>query len=480
MTRWFALAGVAVVLLAISHWARLRTRTSTDYFLAARHVGIFLTVLGQLANASLLWALLIVIDEAYAAGPAAIWPAAAMVLGFLLAWFYLAPGLQALSLQQHSITIGQIFAAHLDRRRYHWVLTSFAIILLISILLQTAARWEFAGALLAAKLDWPLGTVWLSSAACMAIFLMLGGYWAAAALEALLGFLLVALVLGFALLALLHTPESTSVLTHAEVLRPTPKWFAGHGSVVALAFALGIVSAGLGDCGQPQALNRFMAVRAPSFGLARWIALVLLLALTASALFIGWWARDVLPDTATAEWLVLRLTRLLFPVADGAVGALIAAYLILGMGSAWLSVASAWVVDLRGRTAVSPTPLAAARCVVLVFGIIVAALHFYLPRLAAPVETWQLGWQLLGASFGPWLLVRASGKRLRSSATLGALWTGFLLTLIFHAMPNAPGDYLERVLPFVAGLGVVLTGGEQRHDVDRTDRDAEQRERVTS
>lgn len=480
MSQWIALVVLGGVLLLVSHWARLRTRTSTDYFLAARHAGAFLTAFGQLANAGLLWALLTVADEAYAAGPAAIWPAAALLLGYVLAWYYLAPGLHALSLQQHSITVGQIFAAHLDRRRYRWVLGSIAVIVLIAILLQTAARWNFASALLAAKFDWPQPAVWITSAACLSIFLMLGGYWAAAVLEALLGLLIVLLLFGFALFALVRAPASASVLAHAGVLQPMPKWFTGHANVVALAFALGIVSAGLADCGQPQALNRFMSARANRFGRSRWLALAILLPLIASTLFLGWWARDALPEGANPDWLVLRLAHLFFPASEAAVCGLIVAYLILGMGSAWLSAASAWVIDLRGRTAASPTSLAAARFAVLLVGVVVMLVHFYWPYAAAPLQNLQLGWQLLGASLGPWLLVRASGKRLRSSATLGALWTGFILTLVFHAMPNAPGDYLERVLPFVAGLGIVLTGGERRGDADRADRSAEERQRVAS
>jgi len=131
-------------------------------------------------------------------------------------------------------------------------------------------------------------------------------------------------------------------------------------------------------------------------------------------------------------------------------------------------------VDLRRRTSVSVTPLWVARVAILLLAALVAVIELYLPSIATSMQRLQLGWELLGASLGPWLLVRLSGKRLRSTATLGALWTGFLLTLIFYAMPNAPGDFLERVLPFIAGLGIVLTGGEQRSDADRADRSAEQ------
>src|SRR4029079_1118923 len=53
--------------------------------------------------------------------------------------------------------------------------------------------------------------------------------------------------------------------------------------------------------------------------------------------------------------------------------------------------------------------------------------------------------QTRAASLGPLVLVRLSGKRIRPGSTLGAMWAGFLLSLIFHLLPDSPGDFLERV-----------------------------------
>src|SRR5690606_41993440 len=66
---------------------------------------------------------------------------------------------------------------------------------------------------------------------------------------------------------------------------------------------------------------------------------------------------------------------------------------------------------------------------------------------------------------GPILLVRLSGKRLRPGSMLGAMWSGFILTLIFHLLPDSPGDFLERVLPFVASLGIALRSEEHTSEL---------------
>jgi sodium/proline symporter len=84
------------------------------------------------------------------------------------------------------------------------------------------------------------------------------------------------------------------------------------------------------------------------------------------------------------------------------------------------------------------------------------------------VQDSLFAWSAMGAAFGPLLLVRLTGKRIRPGSMLGAMWSGFLLTGVFHVLPDAPGDILERAVPFLAALGVALTGGDWRHVADAT------------
>jgi len=58
----------------------------------------------------------------------------------------------------------------------------------------------------------------------------------------------------------------------------------------------------------------------------------------------------------------------------------------------------------------------------------------------------------------------------RPGSSLGAMWSGFVLTVLFHLMPDTPGDLLERTLPFISGVGIALSGGEQRRNPNRADR----------
>jgi Na+/proline symporter len=126
-------------------------------------------------------------------------------------------------------------------------------------------------------------------------------------------------------------------------------------------------------------------------------------------------------------------------------------------------------VDLKRATA--PLSLTLLRGMLLVTAVLVCIILLYSPGRI--VDHAMFAFTALGASLGPLLLVRLSGKRIRPGSTLGAMWAGFLLSLVFHLLPDSPGDFLERVLPFIAALGIALTGGERRRNPDRADRSEE-------
>jgi sodium/proline symporter len=143
----------------------------------------------------------------------------------------------------------------------------------------------------------------------------------------------------------------------------------------------------------------------------------------------------------------------------------ILAAVVFGVGSLLLVVASAVAVDLKRSSAPLSAPWAKA-CVVFA-AIAAVGVALRAPGLA---DHSLFAFTTLGAALGPLMLVRLSGKRIRPGSTLGAMWSACLLSLLFHLLPDSPGDFLERVLPFVAALGIALSGGERRRNPDRADR----------
>jgi sodium/proline symporter len=160
------------------------------------------------------------------------------------------------------------------------------------------------------------------------------------------------------------------------------------------------------------------------------------------------------------------IERILPPALSAWIVTMLLGTLLLAIGNRLLVLSAALSTDLK--RSLSPLTYAWARIVLVFYA--VAALCLSLWSGARLVDQMFLAFTLLGAAFGPLVLVRLSGKRVRPGSALGAMWAAVVLTLLFHALPDSPGDFLERVLPFVAALGIALTGGERRRNPDRADR----------
>ena len=82
--------------------------------------------------------------------------------------------------------------------------------------------------------------------------------------------------------------------------------------------------------------------------------------------------------------------------------------------------------------------------------------------LPAPIFSRVLfAWSALGAALGPTLFARLLGWQIPDGVRVTGIWIGFGLTVALSLLPNAPGDILERLLPFAAH-SVLLIWGRRR------------------
>jgi Na+/proline symporter len=249
------------------------------------------------------------------------------------------------------------------------------------------------------------------------------------------------------------------------------QWNGAKSGVIAIAFVGGLFGFGAALFGQPAALARIFAARdegALKLGSAialAWIALALSLSVVC-----GWTARVLYAGLEYSEHAVFALSERLLPPWISALLVVTAVLaLVCATAAPLFTLATQGSVDLKR----SATPLSEAwtRLALLVLAILVTAVALWIPIVG--LDQAIFAFTALGASLGPLVLVRLSGKRIRPACTLGAMWAGFALTTLFHLLPDAPGDFMERVLPFVAALGIALTGGERRRNPDRADRSQE-------
>ena len=182
--------------------------------------------------------------------------------------------------------------------------------------------------------------------------------------------------------------------------------------------------------GQPHALSRFIAARDDStVRTARWLSLALVAVLMCALLACGWAAQVLYAGLSNPHLALVALSTRILPPGAGAFLALILmrAVAVSVMGQL-LVVASLVAADLKRANA--NTSITVAHVSTVLAAIFAACLALYLPgRL---LEQSLLAFTVLGSAFGPLVIVRMAGKRVRPGAALGAMWAGAVLTVLFH------------------------------------------------
>ncbi len=458
-----------VALLALAWRSGQKAWTAKDFFLAGRSLEPGLVGLSQASNALPLWLLVAVAGAAFAWGLAAAWILGAALVGYAFGWFFVAPRLRAWSLIQDHLTLPQLLTGDTGRRLRGPAMLSAASILFIAILVGMAAYLPILGQLLAGFVPVSARTGMLLGIAGATLCALLGGYRGACLNDGVRAIAVLLIVIGVAAGALIAAggwsptwsklvdlPGEAGILT------------AEQAAILAVTFALGTLVLGVMPFGQPQVVSRYMASSGPAqLPIARRIALLWALLVLGAMLVCGWTARLLLPAATTVDAVFPELLQRVLPSGIATVG-LGALFVIAfsALDSILLVMAAAVSVDVMApqiRGSLDwPKPA------VVLAGALLAAVALTVPE--PTFERLMLSWTLLSSAFGPLLLVRLTGKRVRPGSTLGSMWAGFILTLLLHLLPNAPGDFLERALPFVAALGIALTGGERRRDPDRADR----------
>jgi Na+/proline symporter len=67
-------------------------------------------------------------------------------------------------------------------------------------------------------------------------------------------------------------------------------------------------------------------------------------------------------------------------------------------------------------------------------------------------------WNALGAAFGPLLIVKVISSSVNGKHAFAAIFVGFFLSVILSLFPSPPGDYLERIIPFVLAFAIAWHG----------------------
>lgn len=414
---------------SIAVWAARRTRSTGDFFLAGRGVGVWTLAIASMAATLSGFAFVGGPGLVYQRGIGAVYivlPAA--VTGTLTAWV-LARRLRLLSEIRGLVTIPEAVGARYRSRNAQRIA---AIAILLATVCYTAANFLALGLIIDAIFSTGVTTgVWIGAGVVVA-YSATGGMLAGMYTDLFQGTLMaVASVLVFG--AVLASGQGMSEISR-DILAADPGWFGPWGSGTPLAALSFFFVFGLGTLGQPHVLHKFYMLRDPRQ--LRWYPLLMTGSLMLTLLlFVGVGmavkarvsAGDLAPltspDEATTTFLVNYTPVLLAAlVFSGAAAA------IMSTVNSFLNLAAAAITrDLRGAAPSDARELRLARWSTVLVSLLAIGLALGSNRLIALLGV--VGWGLFAATLVPSLALGLAWKGATRAGAIASMVTGVLVTI---------------------------------------------------
>ncbi len=437
----FALYTLAIVGVGL-YSARFARRSDEDYFLAGRSLGGWVAALSASASSESGWVTLGLVGLAFTSGMQAYWIMPGCLLGFLFNWFVIAPRLRDTSFELTALTIPDLFAFRFHERIPLLRVLS-VVVILVAMLLYVAAQLAAAGKAFSAsfgQIDYRVGV--LIGAAVVLVYTVLGGFRAVCWTDFLQALLMVGTLVLFPAYLLVVDGGYGFIFDNLRTVDPHLLRFTPDKSGPALlGFLLGSGALGInfGYPGQPHVLVRFMALRNRREALVGgvvsfvwglcvyWGAVTVGLMARAMTANGAAWGQTLLRGENAELGLVLSAMHLLPGALAGLVLAAVLAAICSTADSQLVVAASSAANDIyarlfskRGRG----SHMLVNRLTVLALG--VGAVLLVIDK-EVKVYSYVLtyGWAILGAAFGPQLILMLLWRRASYAGCFAGMLTGF-------------------------------------------------------
>jgi sodium/proline symporter len=457
----------SLLIVGVGLWAARRPhRSDEDYLLAGRSLGRWVAALSASASSESGWVTLGLVGWAFSTGVRAYWIIPGCLLGFLFNWFVVAGRLNERSRELGAITLPDFLSFHF-RERIPVVRILSVVAIFVAMLLYVAAQFASAGKSFHAALpsiDYWAGV--LIGAGIVLVYTVSGGFRAVSWTDFAQGILMVGTLVVFPLYLLGRSGGFSPLREDLRAIDPELLAFVPDLAPMAfLGFLLGAGALGInfGYPGQPHVLIRFMGLRsrrevfAGGIISAVWGALVYWGAVT-----VGLFARVM--TAAGEEWaqqmaldpqyreagLVLAAYHLLPGILSGLVLAAVLAAICSTADSQLMVAGSSLSNDLYVhvfRSGERRSHLALNRAAILALGVL-AILLVIREEITVYEYVLTYGWAILGAAFGPQVILALFWRRASWAGCIAGMATGLMVALLWKLlMNNSLGDIEVYNLP---------------------------------
>lgn len=467
----FGVYTVGIILVGVFSYLR-RRRGNEDFFLASRELGPWLSALSASSSSESGWVMLGLVGAAFSGGVSALWLIPGTVAGYLFNWFWLASRLRRAAASTGAITLPEYLGRRFDSSLVRVIA---AVITIAAMLGYVAGQMNSAGKAFEAVFGLTYETGVMLGTAIILMYTASGGFRAVVWTDFLQALLMMGALL---VLPVLTVVEVGGVSALLEALRSEdPKllaFSAGNTGMALLGFVFGWVGVGLGYPGQPQVLVRFMATRDDrSVRVGGLIALIWSTLVFLGAIVLGLSCRAMLHSLADPEQALPIVTVQLLPgVVAGLMLAAVLAAICSTADSQLLVCVSAVAHDLFGtvmRRGVNIDWL--NRGLVVVLGLAAMAAALTEDRV---VFTFVLyAWAVLGAAFGPVLILALAWKGMTKAGAIAGMVAGAVVTVVWKSNDQLSSAIYELVPAFVTAFVAAVLVSVVTPAVDGSGREAE-------
>lgn len=457
----FAFVVYLAFMVVIGAMYMKKTSSSEDYFLGGRGLNGWVAAFSAQASDMSGWLLMGLPGAIYAMGTGQIWIAVGLCLGTIFNWLCISGRLRKYTIvANNSLTIPAYFENRFrDKKRILLFLSS--VVIVIFFLVYTASALAAGGKLFNTVFGVDYHVSLFIGAAVILCYTFMGGFMAVCVTDFVQGSLMLVGLLIVPVVAYFMLPGSMSeIITQSGVTGGAAAFLdplTNGDRPYTFVEIFSQLAWGLGYCGMPHILTRFMAVRdEKELRKSKGIAIVWIILSLTAACFIGVIGRAYLFPTVlgengtSAENVFIETISKLFNVDLGLpfIGGIflcgIMAAIMSTADSQLLVTASAVSEDLyhqfAKRDADSKTIMKVGRITVIV----VSLLAFV---IAWDPESSIMGlvsnaWAGLGSAFGPIVLMSLFWRRTNLAGAVAGIVTGGLTVLIWDYIPLVGGKTL--------------------------------------
>lgn len=439
-----------------------KIKSTAEYFLGGRGVGAWVTALSAQASDMSGWLLMGLPGAVYMAGLGESWVAIGLAVGTILNWIFIAPRLRIYTEKVNSVTLSTFFENRF-REKSGILRTLSAIVILGFFTIYAGSGLVACGKLFNVMFGLKYEIAVLIGMAVVLLYTILGGYLAVCWTDLIQGALMFFAIIIVPVAAYFYIQNNMEPGTLSNAFGDNSLSLipAGTSGTVALFAIISSAVWGLGYCGQPHILTRFMSIKnAKLLPRSTAIATIWVVISLAAAVVIGFLAKPIFPglDKNASEEVFIKLIGFLCnPWIGGVLLAAILAAIMSTIDSQLLVSSSALTEDFYKkffrRSASVKELVWISRISVLLITILATALAL------APNDTIfgivKFAWGGFGAAFGPVVIMSLYSRKTSSASAIAGMLAGSIVMLVWYF--TGLSVYMYEILPgFVAGLIVMI------------------------